>query len=185
MRLGICAQCGGEFTARTKQKRFCSLRCSEVMSGRRLAAPHPPRVCALDGCGVEFVPMMSTQKCCCEHHGKIHWNRVSRAEGRQRQVWNDKRRDHWHRRRAQKKAVTTGEPVVLQRIADRDGWRCHLCGGRVLTKPWPNPKSASLDHVVPISAGGAHDPANVRLAHLSCNVAKGNRGGGEQLMLIG
>ncbi|NKT05174.1 hypothetical protein GS485_11095 [Rhodococcus hoagii] len=50
---------------------------------------------------------------------------------------------------------------------------------------YPHPKSASLDHVIPLSCGGAHDPSNVALAHLACNVAKGDRGGGEQLFLFG
>lgn len=47
--------------------------------------------------------------------------------------------------------------------------------------------SVSLDHVVPLSQGGAHDPANVQLAHLTCNVRKGAQlvERGEQLMLTG
>lgn len=76
--------------------------------------------------------------------------------------------------------------MILAWIADRDHWRCHICKTRVGKKiAWPHVRSASLDHVVPLSKGGAHDPSNVRLAHLGCNSAKGNRGGGEQLLLIG
>lgn len=40
---------------------------------------------------------------------------------------------------------------------------------------YPNPLSASLDHVVPLAWGGEHTAANVQLAHLKCNVAKGAR----------
>lgn len=42
-----------------------------------------------------------------------------------------------------------------------------------------------MDHVIPLTKGGNHELANVRLAHLRCNVSKGNRGGNEQLLLIG
>jgi 5-methylcytosine-specific restriction endonuclease McrA len=43
----------------------------------------------------------------------------------------------------------------------------------------------SLDHIEPLSLGGKHVPENVQITHLACNMAKGNRGGGEQLLLIG
>lgn len=90
-------------------------------------------------------------------------------------VWTDARRDAYHRRRARRKGASSGERVVLADIAARDGWTCHLCHEAVdpaLT--YPSPQSASQDHVVPLSRGGAHDPENVKLAHLSCNVRKGN-----------
>lgn len=35
--------------------------------------------------------------------------------------------------------------------------------------------SASLDHVVPLSLGGAHTPENTQASHLICNGRKGNR----------
>ena len=35
--------------------------------------------------------------------------------------------------------------------------------------------SVSLDHIVPLSLLGPHSRANTRAAHLSCNVARGNR----------
>jgi 5-methylcytosine-specific restriction endonuclease McrA len=43
----------------------------------------------------------------------------------------------------------------------------------------------SLDHIVPVSLGGTHTWANVQLAHLRCNVSKGNRPANEQLRLVG
>lgn len=71
-------------------------------------------------------------------------------------------------------------------IFERDRWRCGLCRKRVNRRlNFPHPMSASLDHMVPIIEGGRHVRANVQLAHLACNVRKGERGGGEQLMLIG
>lgn len=76
--------------------------------------------------------------------------------------------------------------VVPTEIFERDGWRCHICRRKIrAATQWPHPRSASLDHLVPLSRGGTHEPANVATACLGCNSAKGNRGGNEQLLLVG
>jgi hypothetical protein len=180
-----CLRCGKQLTGRRDSK-FCSAICREVHHRRRLPEPLADRMCALPECGKQFKPRRSLQRCCCEKHGKLLNGREGRAFGRHAPtVWNDKRRDAYHRRRALKKAGTVGRPVVNSEIYERDGWRCGVCGKRVDKKlRWPHPKSATLDHVVPISQGGSHEPANVRLAHALCNTARGNRGGGEQLALV-
>jgi 5-methylcytosine-specific restriction endonuclease McrA len=53
---------------------------------------------------------------------------------------------------------------------------CWLCGQPVdKSLPWPDPMSASVDHIVPLSVGGSlTDRSNVRLAHLRCNSSRGN-----------
>jgi 5-methylcytosine-specific restriction endonuclease McrA len=116
----------------------------------------------------------------------VHYNKAWYAEhGRPKEPWSDAKRDRYHRRRALKRNAATGQPVRLQEIALRDGLRC-FCGDVVdMALEWPHPMSKSLDHVVPLSQGGLHDPSNVRLAHLHCNTLRGNRGGGEQLALLG
>lgn len=69
------------------------------------------------------------------------------------------------RKRAQK--GTQVEPVSIHRVAERDGWTCAICGLAVTRATW------SLDHVQPLSKGGAHTYANVVLAHRSCNSRRG------------
>lgn len=182
----VCPGCGADISSRPRQAKWCSTKCRETVHGTRRSSPLAAALCALPECGAEFQPFKEGQRCCSEKHGKLLYNRESRADGRQKAEWNDKRRDNYHRRRALKKAASTGEPVLLAAIAERDRWRCSICKKAVNPKlEWPHPKSPSLDHVVPLSKGGAHDPSNVALAHLGCNTAKNNRGGGEQLMLIG
>lgn len=186
-RVVSCQVCKADLPVDRPTARYCSTRCGEIARGQRFADPLPARVCALPECARTFQPKRRLQRCCCEKHGKLLYNRESRADGRQQPPpWTDARRDRYHRRRAQKKATSTGAPVLLEAIAERDRWRCHICRTRVGKKIlWPSSRSASLDHVVPLSHGGAHEPANVRLAHLGCNSARNNRGGGEQLLLIG
>jgi 5-methylcytosine-specific restriction endonuclease McrA len=70
-------------------------------------------------------------------------------------------------------------------IFERDGWRCGICRRRVSQKlSWPHPRSVSLDHIVPISAGGGHVRENVQCSHLECNLRKLDLGPG-QLLLVG
>lgn len=84
------------------------------------------------------------------------------------------------------KAGSAAEPIDLLRLADRDRWRCGICSRAVDgSLRWPDPMSPSVDHIVPLSEQGDHNYANTRLAHLRCNVSRGNRGGNEQLVLIG
>lgn len=90
-----------------------------------------------------------------------------------------------HRRRARLYGVHY-EYVSPHTIYERDGWCCGICRKKVdRALEYPHPKSASLDHVLPISLGGDHVPANLQCTHLDCNVAKSNRGAPQQLALIG
>lgn len=93
--------------------------------------------------------------------------------------------DYFKKRRAARLGGPS-ELIISRDIYERDGWKCGLCGRKVNPKlSWPDRRSASLDHIVPLSQGGHHVRTNVQLAHLGCNNSKGARGGGEQLMLIG
>lgn len=50
---------------------------------------------------------------------------------------------------------------------------CWLCGGPFIGE-WPHPKSFTVDHLVPLSAGGVlMDRHNCRAAHLRCNSSRG------------
>jgi DNA-directed RNA polymerase subunit RPC12/RpoP len=88
-----------------------------------------------------------------------------------------------HRKRGFKgRAMAYGVPythVHRKAVYARDGWRCQLCGHKVLKKAKRNkhtrrlhPRTASLDHIIPMSKGGPHCEANVQCACLRCNVRK-------------
>lgn len=62
------------------------------------------------------------------------------------------------------------KPGVHRELLARDGNRCGICSQRIdMRKKWPHPRSASADHIVPVSVGGSDELANLRLVHLSCN----------------
>lgn len=109
--------------------------------------------------------------------GRHRWFKKYAESGRKNQAW------HRYRARKLEGHVADVDPWA---IFARDRWRCGICGGKVSRKlKHPDPGSASIDHIVPLSLGGTHEPRNVQCAHLGCNASKGHRGGGEQLRLIG
>lgn len=83
------------------------------------------------------------------------------------------------------------EDVDVRVLLERDRGKCTLCSTTVTTDVvrLPSgglaPHTATIDHIVPLSRGGEHSYANTRLACLGCNVRRGNRGGLEQLALLG
>lgn len=83
-------------------------------------------------------------------------------------------------------AAATVELFDPQEIFIRDGWSCQLCGKPILkSKMSPHPRSATLDHIIPLSKGGLHSRKNTQLACWACNIAKNNRSAHDQLRLFG
>ena len=59
----------------------------------------------------------------------------------------------------------------------RTGAGCHICGGAIdySITDRRDPRAFVVDHVVPLSKGGADTLANKKAAHRSCNAAKAAR----------
>lgn len=171
----VCTWCGSGFTG-APRKKFCSDRCRysardarpEVKdrqnqqrrarytpTGRR---PGPPRTqpaeCVVDGCDREPLALSKCQR---------HYRAQRYAEGVPWAQGGGKNND---RARARQHGVAY-EPINRLEVYERDGWICGICGGPV------EKDDASLDHVVPMSRGGAHLYSNVQCAHLLCNIRKG------------
>lgn len=82
---------------------------------------------------------------------------------------------HRHKRRALMREAYV-EDVVASEIFKRDEWVCGICGEDIDSGlEWPDPMSVTLDHIVPLAAGGKHERANCQAAHYSCNSRKGAR----------
>lgn len=155
-----CEVCGKETNHRTG--RFCSYECTKLWRG--------VRKCDMCGENVENANAFSIARCdTCKQHRKRKINRESKVKyGRN------------HRSRARKAGVAYTSFRVLD-IYERDSWICQLCG-KACKKRWtvckstgrPDPRSPTLDHIVPLSKGGPHEPRNAQLACFACNTAKGS-----------
>lgn len=166
----LCTHCNSPLTSRRRETRFCSLRCSALSQVR---SPHPS--CAEPDC-----EKPSRRHGFCKNHARLRVpSRSDLAHARKR----NQMKNHARRGRARQ---SNSEMIDRDVVGDRDGWKCGICRRKVdRAKTYPHPRSPSLDHVIPQSEGGPHTYANVRISHLACNVARSDRGGGEQLALIG
>lgn len=146
----------------------------QLLPGRRRLRDHGP--CPVCGATIRA----KGARTCSRHCGQLLRNATRDAEERRALA-----AARWARRRARKAGAQT-EPYSRIGIAERDRWRCGICRRPIRRDlDYPHPRSLSIDHVIPLAEGGADTPANVRATHLTCNVARQARGGGEQLAMLG
>lgn len=157
-----CMQCSVTWTSTHRRSKFCSSRCLN-----KYQDDNNPIRCSEADCerGVRGKGLCA-----------MHWRRKARADGREtNRAWDESRKATYHKRRAQKLG-TQVEDIRPIDIYERDVWLCGLCSTPVdPDAKHPDPLSPSLDHILPLSLGGTHTYENVQLAHLTCNVSKGNR----------
>lgn len=157
----MCDQCGEAFSQRFLSgptPKYCGPACIQrasneqhVQTKRRLR--QRKRCCYCDG------PMPQFRRTHCGSEDCSRENKLG----------------HAHRRRAWKLALPA-ETFTRQDVFERDQWMCGICDTAVDPKlNHPDPLSASLDHIQPLSLGGHHVRSNARLAHLICNVRRSNR----------
>lgn len=158
-----CAWCAHAFV-KTGLKRYCSHRCRDLCHPqRRKSSPISYGECVV--CGEPF---------------------VRRASRGQRATCSGRCAKRVRRRRERKRLrdAPNRETYTLRQVAERDGWRCHICGKRVPDREYrARPLDPTIDHLVPVSAGGDDTMVNVALAHNQCNWQRADRGNA-QLRLI-
>lgn len=168
-----CEICQRDFVATVSRSRLCSDECRAEDSRRRSQAIEidnhrkKAKTCKCRACGVLFSPLYATKKrsFCSETCAKRQAHRDGGGNNARRAKRLGLPRQHFNERK----------------ILERDGWTCYLCG-----QPTPpelrgtyEPNAPELDHIVPLSKGGAHIKENVACICRRCNGEKGNRTLGE------
>ena len=81
-----------------------------------------------------------------------------------------------HKTRAERYGLDYDPTITVEKLYKRDGGICQICGEPCdpNDKSWGScgPMHPSIDHIVPMSRGGAHVWSNVQLAHHLCNARK-------------
>lgn len=157
-----CERCAGRFVPSRIDARFCP-GCHSSAHGDSLT-----KTCDADDCDR---PRRARGLC------SMHWKRWARSEGMiANEGWTPARKARWQARYALKRGAADAESFEHREVFDRDYWMCGICSRPVNPELcYPDPMSASLDHVIPVSRGGSHARDNAQCSHLFCNLSKGSR----------
>ena len=168
-----CAACGVEFVPRFERPktRFCSRDCKDIAKREReqllRLLGKPDRSCF--HCGKSMSRSMRVDAAFCSEACNSAAHQATRVLAKRTGEARPKRL------------------LSRAKIAERCNWMCGLCGKRVdPTKRHPDPGYGSIDHIVPLAAGGSNKVSNLQLAHLRCNLKKRQftlRSTGDQLPL--
>ena len=169
-RTRACRVCSQPFIYGNSRRRICSPECitqrarAQWRKVYRRRHALQPRLCR--ECRETFKPTRGTHRFCspdCQRR------RRRRNAKRTRRIYKAVRRART--RGAEAEHI---DPIA---VFTRDRWRCQLCG-------CPTPKrlrgqmvdrAPELDHIVPLSRGGAHTWANTQCACRKCNGEKNNK----------
>jgi len=209
----VCEVCGDTWTVKTRLHASRYSKCSKCykkeMAARRTRRDNErikwhPFTCA--DCGMVLYSKWKRKRCsvCAEKRASLKWkqNRPRWFKCRQCGVITENKkysmrvcsscvsknkkeaaRKHKQVRRARLRGVHAVN-VSPQDIFKRDGYICQACG--VKTRPswnYNHDLYPSLDHIVPLSKGGAHDWHNLQCLCRRCNSIKGDGALNDQLLL--
>lgn len=169
VRSGYCKSCAAPYVSK-RPKTYCSEACRP--KAEPVYLPLPPRACKL--CGNDFEPAYTGGRAssyCGAQCSKAVADATKRIE------------------KAKRKAVLAR--AMIERVDPfvvfaRDGWKCRLCGIRTpqAKRGTFDDDAPELDHILPLSKGGAHSYLNTQCACRQCNIGKADRPLG-QMLLIG
>jgi 5-methylcytosine-specific restriction endonuclease McrA len=107
----------------------------------------------------------------------MKWRRANRAPEEllaAQHAWRQQNPEQYRALAARANTRSRGAPqgkfsgADLRELLRRQKGRCAICGGRLGSR-------YEIDHIVPVSRGGAHDKANLQIVHRGCNVSKSNK----------
>jgi len=187
----VCATCGVDTPLglmSPSKPSYCRVCVNTAAVARKMYRPVPKVTRSCTICAESFMGDKRNTKCCgakcLAEYKRLQDIEMSKrmprdiANARNR-AWYEANKDTAFAAKARyraRKIAAHVEDVRREIVFERDGFRCLIC-----TEPLrmdvkaPHPLTPSIDHIVPLSRGGAHSYANIQSAHLACNVAKGAR----------
>lgn len=155
-----CGWCAMDFPAAQKSQMYCSIICSEDASYDRTKQRN----------GWGEYNLIAKLDRGCQRCGKTYRHRFE-SRIHCSDLCRDLDADDRRKQRGTYLFHGWISPAVRESIYIRDDYMCWLCGESVDLNDdrkygdW----SPSLDHVIPRSRGGSHDPENLKTAHRWCN----------------
>lgn len=191
-----CGHCGRTVQVDRPTRKHCSTKCAAAHGGKvSIKVCRKPRPLVLytgpvtpRDAPVTIIKsqhrLVSGQCIICTAWFISYFTDITCSERCQQRHAHNVRRLAKERRRALERDAFI-ENINREEVFEHDGYRCHLCRRKTdTTKQTPHPRAPTIDHIIPLAQGGKHEQSNCRTACFLCNARKGDRGGGEQLLLI-
>lgn len=154
----FCDECNAETNRRKAREYFANLRELERQA-------RPLKQCK--ECGVDYKPthlsmLFCSHACTARNARRVRAQRIRAVE-----------------------AGARAERLDAIAVFERDGWRCHICKRKTPRDKRGTyaPNAPELDHIVPLSKGGAHTRANTACCCRECNGRKGAKVLGQPSLL--
>lgn len=158
-----CKYCGKLFTARRDGKSYCGV-CPKYKKTQPTA-----KLCIV--CGVRFESKLADRKYCSQ--------RCHRAVYKHTDAGKAIRKAHKLKSKAKRRSKEHSflDAIRPSAVGDGCGWKCLGCGcdtpKALRGKNLDN--SPEIDHIIPLSKGGAHTYDNVQILCRVCNALKSDR----------
>lgn len=170
-----CAYCGTQFFTHYSQQKYCCEDCrykaSLKMKREQWAEAYVPQNLICKECGSSYITECGNTRSafCCQSCADKYERRHEHRTHRHRQYMREVKKE---RDLQLRKAFI--ENVSYETLYERDGGICQICGLPVIKETCADDNwSGTIDHIIPISAGGEHSYENCQLAHRVCNSLKG------------
>ncbi|MGQ3212992.1 MAG: HNH endonuclease [Shinella sp.] len=160
----LCECCGRRFDAKSPSSCLCSEACIKVDARAKARAAsvandnvdRTPRPCA--ECATVFSTTYGDKRSvyCSTACSRRNARRIGRKK---------------ERARLRTQAVENVNPIT---VFERDKWKCQSCGVKTPRKLRGtfDVRAPELDHIMPLSLGGAHSYMNTQCLCRGCNAAK-------------
>lgn len=169
-----CNCCGNTFETEYANQVYCSKECSYEgnlrLKRKQWAAGYKPKTIICKECNTPF----TTE--CGDTHSVFCCQSCADKSERRREHMTERHKEYMAGcKERRKKQISEGfvEEVPYDDIYTRDGGICQICGLPVHpVKNVDDNWDGTIDHIIPLSAGGEHSFANCQLAHRICNSLK-------------
>ena len=188
-----CGTCGGAFNCGADNFRpskngvngpFCHkrelneraiARAEETARRRRARAVEISKEITCKECGKAFHSEFPSAVYCSDECRKRAKNKAA-TRRRKTRIKEGRASQSRHRERARHYGVEFEPGITIAKLIERDGNACALCGCATdkNDREWGTlgPRYPTIDHIVPMSAGGGHTWKNVQVACALCNSKK-------------
>ena len=165
-----CLWCNTEFVTAFEVMKFCQSSCRVAFQNKQRAdktkAKHIANPRRFD---------FNCDRCQIVVQTDLHINRGSNGRFC-RNCSLVKRRERYRIKTAKRQKIVNPIRISADVLIERDGNVCHICLTQIDLSLARNSRfGATIDHVIPVSKGGADTLDNMKLAHWICNIKKGNK----------